>query len=373
MNPTGPLVAAALTVVSAPGCHGSAPSSSTVGAASESSHAAGSPASAPAQSASEANGQRFTPVALPGGPRSIGFDDLTFAPAFHRVLAPAGRTGKLDLVDPATHAVEPVEGFATSILGPFGHEQGTTSADEGGGFIYAIDRSTKLVETVDPAARKIVAKAQLAGSPDYVRWVAPARQVWVTEPDDDRIEVFSLEGTPPTPKHSAFIKVDGGPESLVIDVKNQRAFTHLWKASTLAIDVRSRAIVATWANGCDGSRGIALDEARGLVFAGCSEGKAVVLDVAHEGKQLSRASTGKGVDVIAYSQSLRHLYVPGASSATLTVLAVGDDGQLGAIATIPSAGGAHCVTADDQGGVWVCDPEHGQLLFWKDDLAARTN
>ena len=42
------------------------------------------------------------------------------------------------------------------------------------------------------------------------------------------------------------------------------------------------------------------------------------------------------------------------------------------IGIIPTAKGAHCVTADDQNGVWVCDPQEGRLLFLKDSPASRT-
>jgi hypothetical protein len=175
----------------------------------------------------------------------------------------------------------------------------------------------------------------------------------------------------PKPEHAAFIKVERGPESLVIDRKRQRAFTHLWASMSVAIDLHARSVVAKWRNGCSGSRGIAIDEARGFLFAGCSEGKAVSLDVDHDGKQISNVSTGRGVDVIAYSPSLMHLYVPGATSATMAVIAVGDTGQLTTLVNVPTAGGAHCVTADDLGGVWVCDPRDGKLLFMKDDLSSR--
>src|SRR5262245_36748624 len=49
--------------------------------------------------ASSPAGQR---ASLPGGDKGIGFDDLRYSPALHRVLVPAGRTGTLDLVDPDT-------------------------------------------------------------------------------------------------------------------------------------------------------------------------------------------------------------------------------------------------------------------------------
>ena len=46
--------------------------------------------------------QAQTSIEIPGGSAGIGFDDLRFAPASGRVLVPAGRTGVLALVDPAT-------------------------------------------------------------------------------------------------------------------------------------------------------------------------------------------------------------------------------------------------------------------------------
>src|SRR5436190_197286 len=38
-------------------------------------------------------------VVLPAAPPGIGFDDLEFAPTIRKILAPAGRSGNLDLVD----------------------------------------------------------------------------------------------------------------------------------------------------------------------------------------------------------------------------------------------------------------------------------
>ena len=52
-------------------------------------------------------------LVLPGGETGIGFDDLRFSPQLHRVLAPAGRTGKLDLINLETRAIESVDGFSS--------------------------------------------------------------------------------------------------------------------------------------------------------------------------------------------------------------------------------------------------------------------
>ncbi|HTM20680.1 MAG TPA: hypothetical protein VL172_09240 [Kofleriaceae bacterium] len=301
------------------------------------------------------------PLPLPGGEGGIGFDDLQYAPELHRLLVPAGRTGALDLVDPATGAVEQVTGFTADARYGGGHGEGTTSAVLGGGRIFAIDRSALQLDVVDPGKRAIVAHAKLAASPDYVRFVAQTGEVWVTEPDAEQIEVFTL-GADDTPASAARIRVAGGPESLVISARRKTAYTHLWNGVTVAIDVAARKVGARWKNGCDGSRGIALDDERGWLFTGCAEGKVTAADVDHGGARLAEARTGAGVDIIAYAPGRARIYAPGGKAATLTVLAVGERAALRALASVPVTAGAHCAVTDDAGGVWVCDPKHGRLL-----------
>jgi len=124
--------------------------------------------------------------------------------------------------------------------------------------------------------------------------------VWVTEPDNEenkQIEVFMFSsGDKPSLSHVLSIPFSNGPESLVIDHTHQRAYTNLDKEAAV-IDVRAHKIVAQWPNSCEKSRGTALDKQRGFLFVGCGEGKAVVLDVNQNGKQLASLSTGPGVDL----------------------------------------------------------------------------
>jgi hypothetical protein len=306
-----------------------------------------------------------TKLALPGGEAGIGFDDLMFASSLHRVLAPAGRTGKLDLIDPKTQKIESVGGFSTD-TDKFGggHGQGSTSADTGGGLIFASDRGRTEVAIVDPKTLNVTGTTKLAGGPDYVRWVEPTKEVWVTEPGKKQIEFFALDKGKLVRKGA--IEVPGGPESLVIDATRGRAYTHTWDDASVAIDIAKHAEVARWKNGCKASRGISLDEKRGLLFVGCDEGKATALDVTHEGKQVGSAETGKGVDIIAYNPALAHLYVPGGDSATLTIIGVGAGGKLDVLGSVAVAEDSHCVAADDVGHAYVCDPKHGALLVVTD-------
>jgi len=306
-----------------------------------------------------------TALALPGGGSGIGFDDLLFAPSLHRVLAPGGRTGTLDLIDPATQKIESIAGFSaqTTAFGG-GHGEGTTSADAGAGVIFASDRDRGEVAIVDPKALKIVGTAKLAAGPDYVRWVEPVHQLWVTEPHTKQIEFFTF-GSGKLVRAGA-IDVPGGPEALVIDAARGRAYTNTWTDATVAIDLAQHREVARWANGCKGARGLALDAARGLVFVGCEEGKAVALDVAHGGKQVGSITTGAGVDIIAYNAALGHLYVPGGDSATLAIIGVAANGALSLLGSVATAADAHCVATDDASHAYVCDPKRGALLVVTD-------
>jgi DNA-binding beta-propeller fold protein YncE len=308
----------------------------------------------------------LSPQPFPGGSRGIGFDDLGFAPALRKVMVPGGSTGKLALIDPDSQNMEIIGGFSERAGYSGGHGEGITSSDAWRGLIYVTDRSARLLDIVDPQAKTILARTRLASGPDYVRFVSETNEVWVTEPGAERIEIFSLpDKETPAPTHSGFIPVPGGPESLVIG--HGRAFTHLWRGTTLAVDLRKRTIVGRWVNGCKGSRGIALDEKRGFLFAGCDEGKVSVLDL-KSGRLLGEGSAGAGIDVIAYNQKLAHVYLPGADSGTIAIVGISTSGAATVLKTAETVEGAHCATVDDRDQVYVCDPAHGKILVFKDSL-----
>jgi hypothetical protein len=307
-------------------------------------------------------------VAIPGGAAGVGFDDLRYSPDLHRVLVPAGRTGTLALVDPDTLAVTSIPGFGTTASYSGGHDDGPTSVDEGNGVLYVTDRTTGRLDVVDPAARRVVASVALAAGPDYVRFVKTTNELWVTQPDADQIEIFALGARPTAaPTHAAVVAVSNGPESLVIDNTRGRAYTHRWKGTTVAIDLRTRALVAEWPNGCAASRGIALDEARGFLFAACSEGTTSVLDVAHGGRVLSRwapapaRARGAGFDVIGYAPRTGHLYLAGKGCGCLVTLGVSAQGALSLLGRVSAPGSTHCAVADDAGHAWWCDQDRGSL------------
>ncbi len=303
-------------------------------------------------------------ISLPEGAGGIGFDDLRYSFSLKKVLVPGGRTGMLYLID-SDAGVTTIGGFSEQKNYGGGHGEGITSVDEGSRFLYVADRSAKRLNVVDPVAKKIVSSAALSSGPDYVRFVSTTNELWVTEPDNDRIEIFQLSQKPGvTPVHSAFVQVKGGPESLVIDSSRGRAYTNLWDNETLAIDLKNRSIIAEWKNNCKG-RGLALNEK--YLFVGCAEGKAVSLDLSQNGKIISSLNSGAGVDIIDYNPQLRHLYLPGAQSASMAIIDVSPSGQLALVKTVATAQGAHCVVSDLRKTAFVCDPHRGGLLVISDN------
>jgi hypothetical protein len=320
------------------------------------------PDSAVADSALPDAAPAVTPVALPDGVPGIGFDDLRYAPVLKMVLAPGGRSGNLDLVDPDTLAVTAVGGFSVSTTFTAGsHVSGVTSADEGGGRLFAIDHESQSVRVIDPTTKAMVSTTMLAGAPDYVRWVESSSEIWVTEPGTG-MEVLTVPSVG-APMHAVTISISGGPEAIVVDNTRHRVYTNSFVGLTYAIDIAQRAVVATWTNGCSPlSLGIALDEARGFVFVACAAGSVAVLDAADSGAKLGQVAQGSDLDIISYSARLHHLYVPGGTSGDLGIVGISAAGLPTLLGTVPTAQGSKEVTSDDKGNAWVADPAGGRIL-----------
>ena len=311
-------------------------------------------------------------LAIPGGDQGVGYDDLQYAARMKRILVPAGRTGRLALIDPATNQLTALPGFTSSLAYRGGHSEGTTSATEldQPGFVVATDRGAQALRVVDTTTGMVGDPVKLEAAPDYVRTVPSTNEVWVTEPGHKQLEIFGVVGPSPRLAHTATIKVPDGPESLVIDEARGRAYSHTWGADTYALALRTRKVVARWKNGCRASRGIALDPERGLLFAGCAEGRTTVVDLA-SGKVLSSATTGPEVDSIAYSVSLGHLYVPAGGDATLTIFQVSSEGKLTRLGKMATAPGAHTVAVDPASGkLFVGTPTEGAVRVLRDPYPA---
>lgn len=302
-------------------------------------------------------------IKIPGGEHGIGFDDIGYAAQLDRVTVPAGATGNLVLMDPAIRALTVIPGVSAPPGKVRQRREGTTSAIYAEGYLFASDHDPEEVVTIDPRTHAVLGRTRLESGPDYVRYVARTHEIWVTEPEKQQIQVFKLSVAPkPLLAPETAIHIAGGPESLEIDNARNRAYANLWKSKTVEMELTTHRVLAEWPNTCKGSHGIAIDRANDHVFVACGEGKVVTLAPAENGKVIASAPAGAGIDIISYSPKLHHLYVPGARAATLTIFDASASGALKPIAVYKTAERAHCVTDDNAGHVFVCDPRAGAIL-----------
>lgn len=308
-------------------------------------------------------------VPLPDGKSGIGFDDLLYSSESNRLLVPGGQTGNFYLIDPLSKRIQKISGFSKTKKYSGGHSDGITSADSALSRMVVTNRTDKTIIVFDPLTLDNIFPTPVAGEPDYVRIVRSTREVWVTEPHEQRIQLFKFSTNPQPLTEIGFIDVPGGPESLVIDEKRNRAYTNSWKDQTFAIDLTTHQITAQWNNSCVDSRGLALDVNAGLLFVGCSEGKAVALDLNRKGKIRGAADGNPGIDVISYNAKLSHLYLSSARIGTFSIFDARKRGSMPLLGSAPLSPGSHCVASDDENQVWVCDPDHGQLLLFQDNLS----
>src|SRR5262249_48363880 len=159
-----------------------------------------------------------TEIILADDSGPIGLDDFRYSARLKKVLVPSGRTGMLALIDPETGSLDKISGFSTVSAADGARGAGITSVDESADLLLVTDRSAKKLDLVDAGTKKILSSANLAAGPDYVRYVKPTNEIWVTEPRNEQVEVFSYPAkSDSAPVHSAVIEVKGGPEALVID------------------------------------------------------------------------------------------------------------------------------------------------------------
>ncbi|HEU4729681.1 MAG TPA: hypothetical protein VFT22_17420 [Kofleriaceae bacterium] len=324
------------------------------------------PAAAPATAAAPTPQTRYatTALALPGaGPDGVLMDYIVFDPRTRTVWAPAGNTAAVDVVDITTRHIAQVTGFPTREVERGGKKRtiGPSAAALGEpGTVYIGNRGDSSVCAVDEARLARGACGTLDSPPDGVAYVAPTREVWVTTPRDRSIRVLDAA----TLAQKARIEFDGDPEGFAVDATRNRFYTNLEdKDATLAIDLTSRATVATWHPGCGeaGPRGLRLAEKEGFLLVACTT-KLQALDAGHDGALLGAIDTGAGVDDLDYNPASHTVYVGAGKDARLTIASLGPAGALTAITVVPTRPGARNPAAASDGSVYLPRSQAGELV-----------
>jgi hypothetical protein len=317
--------------------------------------------------ASAAPSLTATPLPLPDAKPPASLDYLASDLARGRIYVPEGTTGSLDVLDVSTRTFTRVSGFKTAEREWHNTKRtvGPSAAAVGDGVVYVGNRATKEICPVDAASLKPGKCLALPVGTDGVAYVASAKEVWVTTPDDHSLTVLDAS-KPGDLKPKTVVKLPGDTEGYAVDEGRGLFFTNLEDVGTTqVVDVKTHALRATWDAGCgkENARGLAIDAARGFLFVACVD-HVSVLDVGHGGAQLGRLDTGAGVDNVDYLDAKRLLYVAAGKDARLTIAREDDQGNLRVVATGATSERARNAVADAQGNAYVGDAMGARLLVF---------
>jgi YVTN family beta-propeller protein len=304
-------------------------------------------------------------VSLPGSPDPVRMDYLAYDPATRQLWIPAGNTARVDVLDTTDGSLASIEGFATAqrMIRGTARTIGPSSAAVGEGVVYVGNRADSTVCAVDAVTRARRACVTVESEPDGLAWVPGARELWVTLPASRALVVLPADASGAL-QRPVRVPLRGMPEGYAVDAARGIFYTNLEDGDrTLAIDVRTRRVLAEWSPGCGraGPRGLALDAARRRLFVACTDA-VVALDAGGDGAVLGRAPTGGGVDSIAFVASRQLVYAASGATGALRVLRVGSRGGLTAVAGTPTERGARAVVVDERGRGYVADSLNGEIL-----------
>ena len=327
------------------------------------------------QSPTPASNYELKRINLPGATGSVALDYFAYDRATEKVWVPASNTGSVDVIDDKTDAVSRITGFPTGEIARRGKKitVGPTAASIGNGVVYIGNRGNATLCVIDAKTftrgECVSASPDRGVTPDGVLYVAATRELWITtrptlggDPAAAKsLQVFDASD-PQRLKWKSKIPLDGLAEGYAVDDDRGLFYTNIEDVSaTVAVDVRTRDIVAKWNPGSTDLQGLALDTARRFLFVACGD-HVVSLDAAHDGKIIDSVQTGAGLDNIDYSADAKLLYAAASQAGTLTIAEVGDDGKFHLKATVPTVKGARGVVAGKGETAYLIDPAEGRIL-----------
>jgi YVTN family beta-propeller protein len=300
------------------------------------------PAPAPARPAYE----KAKELPLPG---ATGFDLLSVdAASRHLLVAHSTRVEVVDLDGArAAAVVEGLEGAHQAIVLPDGK---TGCVTEG---------KRKKLAVFDAATWKVSKEIDTGDGPDALLFVATTKEVWVMNHRDGTVTCVD----PATWTVTATVDVGGALELAVESASRGLVFVNVEDKDQVAVlDAKKHAVVARYAlAAAKGPTGIALDDARGVLFCGCDEAIAM-LDAA-SGAVLATLPIGKHCDSVAFDAEKRLAFASCGDGTVGIVRELDPKGfeSAGSVATAP--GGRTCVLDPKTHALWVASGTRG-----KDDL-----
>jgi len=327
------------------------------------------------QSPTPASDYELKRINLPGATGAVALDYFAYDRATGKVWVPASNTGSVDVIDENTDAVSQITGFPTGDIERRGRKitVGPTAASIGDDVVYVGDRGNATICIIDAKTLARgeclpVAQPNVPITPDGVVYVPATRELWLTlrTRSGDSAPAKSLEildaSDPHHLKPKTKIPLENLAEGYAVDNQHGIFYTNIEDAGkTVAIDVHTHKVIATWNPGSSDLQGLALDNARNFLFVACGN-HVVSIDAGHGGKVIDSITTGSGLDNIDYSSDRKFLYAAASQAANLTIAEVDDNGKFHLKATVPTVKGARGVVAGKGETAYLIDPAEGRIL-----------
>ena len=255
-------------------------------------------------SASPGSGYHLEAAWKPGG--EGGWDYATVDSSTHRLYVT--RTDRVQVIDTqdgkTVGEVPGLDGGHGTALVPDENRGFATSGKSG--MVVVFD-----LKTLEPVGEPI----KVGRKPDAIVYEPFSKHVFAFNGESGDASVID----PATAKVVATIPLGGGPEFAGANGKGTLFVNLEDKSETIAIDVQTNTVMHHWplAPG-ESPSGLAVDGARGRIFAGCHNERMVVLDAAN-GQVLATPVIGQGVDACAFDPGTGFAFAS-CGDGTLTVV-----------------------------------------------------
>ncbi|MDR3505370.1 MAG: YncE family protein [Acidocella sp.] len=211
------------------------------------------------------------------------------------------------------------------------------------GTIYADSGDNAQVIAFNPKSFAPIATAKVVEDADGMQYDPASKKIFVVGGDGNGITAIN----PVDNKAAPTVALGGSPEFFTPDGKGALYIAINDKNEIARLDTATSTITARWpTTGCTEPTGVAIDEAKRLVFTSCHSGVMDVLN-ADTGAVVATLPIGKGTDAAAYDAT-RHRAFSSNSEGSLTV--IDDSAAPKLLGTVPTKPGARTLAVDPASG-----------------------
>jgi DNA-binding beta-propeller fold protein YncE len=191
-------------------------------------------------------------------------------------------------------------------------------------------------------ALKPITDIVAGNSPDAIVYDSRWKRIWAFNAGDSSASV--LDATSLSPVRT--IRLPGKPEFAVLDPHGQIYVNLVDKSAIARIDAHTMDITAEWPLApCQGPTGLAIDIAKGRLFAGCGNATMAIVEIP-SGKLLAAVPIGKRCDGVAFDPAAG-VAVSANGEGTLTIVRETAAGKFEAVQTVTTRPGARTIAFDE--------------------------